>query len=319
MPCKVGIVWGKELTKYSFPEHPMNVARLSLIEGKLAELLKEGDAIEVKPVQASDDQLLSFHTPIYVKRVREASLEGKGYLDYGDTPAYKGVFEAASYVVGSTLRLVRLVASGKIEHGFNPAGGLHHAMPDSAAGFCVFNDAAIAINEAKKLGYERILYVDIDAHHGDGIYYPFESVPWLHVVDIHEDPRYLYPGTGFEYEVGRGDAKGAKLNIPLPPWSGDKEFSEAFTRAFEFCRSSDPDFIFLQAGADSMDGDPLTHLKYSERSHLLATSKLHTLAHEVCKGRIVVMGGGGYNTNNIARAWSTVLKELIRGSAKERL
>src|SRR5579885_3397647 len=170
-----------------------------------------------RPKHARDSEILLFHSYKYLERVKLASETGMGYLDYGDTPAFIGVYEASSIPVGSTLELLEAIDKKEIEHGFNPVGGLHHAMPSSASGFCVFNDAGIAIKMAhEKMSCNKILYVDIDAHHGDGIYYTFEEEPWLYIADIHEDGRFLFPGTGHRDENGKGEAKGTKLNIPLP-------------------------------------------------------------------------------------------------------
>ncbi|MEM0118305.1 MAG: hypothetical protein QXV32_07640 [Conexivisphaerales archaeon] len=264
-----------------------------------------------RPKQASEKDILFFHEKSYVERVKLASETGIGYLDYGDTPAFIGIYEASAIPVGSTLTLLNALNKGEIEHGFNPLGGLHHAMPGSASGFCVFNDAAIAIKTAhEKMGCKNVLYIDIDAHHGDGVYYPFEGEEWLYIADIHEDGRYLFPGTGFRDEKGKGDAIGTKLNIPLPPGSGDREFMHAFDEALEFCRKSRADIIFLQAGADGLKGDPLTHLQYSEEVHRYAGRKVHQLAHEMCEGRLLAMGGGGYDPENIKKAWLALLSEI---------
>jgi acetoin utilization protein AcuC len=204
-----------------------------------------------------------------------------------------------------------LVLEGKVDHFFNPVGGLHHAREGMAGGFCVFNDAAIAIRRALSLPeFNRVAYVDIDAHHGDGVFYGFESDPRAVIGDIHEDGRFLYPGTGRATETGKGDAEGTKLNIPLPPGAGDADFILAFDRIEEFVRGFRPDLILLQCGADGLSGDPLTHLEYSSAAHAYASSKLHSLAHEVCDGRILAMGGGGYNPANVRDAWSEVVKEL---------
>lgn len=280
---------------------------------KEAKKIAESKRIKIfKPEKAKESELLLFHSKNYIERVKLASATGFGYLDYGDTPAFIGVYEASLIPVGSTLKLLRAIDRNEVNHGFNPLGGLHHAMPGSASGFCVFNDASIAIKMAHEhLKYDRLLYVDIDAHHGDGIYYPFEDQPWLYVVDIHEDGRYLFPGTGRRDEDGRGEAKGTKLNLPLPPGSTDKEFIEVFDLGYELCKRSDAEMIIFQIGADCLAGDPLTHLRYSENAHKYAAEKLHRLAHEMCEGRMLVLGGGGYNPDNVKKAWLAVLQELV--------
>lgn len=307
--CRLGVSFGRESDLYSFPHpHPMNRSRTELFAGWLA----SGSGFEVLgPVEATREQLLLFHTPEYIEFVRKSSRLGEGYLDYSDTPSFKGVYEASLYTVGSTLAGLGLVLEGRLDHFFNPVGGLHHAREGAAAGFCVFNDAAIAMRSALSMpGIRRVAYVDIDAHHGDGVFYGFESEPRATIGDIHEDGRFLYPGTGSAAETGSGGAVGTKLNVPLPPGSGDGEFLEAFDRVEKFVREAGPDLILLQCGADGLSGDPLTHLEYSAHAHEHASSRLHALAHELCGGRIVAMGGGGYDPVNVRDAWSAVVTEL---------
>ena len=225
------------------------------------------------------------------------------------------IFDASSFVVGTTLECLNLLMKKphEVQHVFSPIGGLHHARRDSAAGFCVFNDIGVAIMTARKrYGIKRIAYIDIDAHHGDGIYYQFENDPLLFMADIHEDGRFLYPGTGSELEIGIGEAEGTKLNIPLAPNSTDKDFILGFNKIENFIDNiAKPELIILQCGADSLDGDPLTHLKYTPNAHRYAADKIHRLAHKHCMGRLIALGGGGYNLANIANAWTEVVKSLI--------
>ena len=313
MRCRVGVAWGDELLQYSFPEpHPFRRERALAFYQRLANLEEDmgGSIIRVEPEQASVEDLLLFHDAGYIDFVRRRSENGYGYLDYGDTPAFKGCYEASLYVVGSTLKLVRLILDGVLDHGFNPVGGLHHARRGSAGGFCIFNDAAIAIEYLlKKAGLNEILYVDIDAHHGDGVFYSFYSDKRVKILDFHQNGRTLYPGTGFEHERGAGEAVGTKLNITFLPGAGTEEFKESWTTMAEkFLKGSNPDFIILQAGADGLAGDPLTGLNYGEEVHEFVASRLHELAHEKCGGRILALGGGGYNLNNVARAWTAIVK-----------
>ena len=191
---------------------------------------------------------------------------GEGFLDAGDTPAWRGVYEAAADVVGATLLASDEIMEGRARRAFVPIAGLHHAARGGAAGFCVFNDCGVAVEMLRhNHGLKRIAYVDIDAHHGDGVYYGFESDPDLIFADIHEDGRYLYPGTGREDEIGRGAAAGTKLNIPVPPGSDDTVFEAEWPQVLEHLRKHEPEFILLQAGADSVEGDPITHMRYSAR------------------------------------------------------
>jgi acetoin utilization protein AcuC len=320
--CRLGVSFGIESSLYSFPAgHPMNKERSQLFDASIRKLA-EPDGNErvtiVGPVRAAEQDVLLFHTKDYVNFVKESSEIGSGYLDYGDTPSFKGVFEASLFPVGNTLNGLELVLKKDFDHFFNPIGGLHHARKDRAGGFCVFNDAAIAICKLLEKGTERIAYVDIDAHHGDGVFYAFESDPRVIIGDVHEDGRFLYPGTGRESETGTGKAEGTKLNIPMMPWAGDEAFRRAFDRVEAFVKGFKPEFILFQCGADCLEGDPITQLGYTAAAHAYATAKLHDLAHELCGGRILAMGGGGYNPSNVSAAWTAVAKGLAGiGSDKQ--
>jgi acetoin utilization protein AcuC len=312
--CRVGVSFGPESDLYSFPEgHPMNKARTQLFGPSIKELARSvgGKRIEiVAPVRGTEQDALLFHTQAYVEFVKESSEVGYGYLDYGDTPSFKGVFEASLYPVGNTLNGLKLVLQGNFDHFFNPIGGLHHARRDRAGGFCVFNDAAIAICQLLQKGTGRVAYVDIDAHHGDGVFYAFEPEPRVIIGDIHEDGRFLYPGTGRGSETGTGKAEGTKLNLPMPPRAGDEEFREAFDRIESLVEKAQPEFILFQCGADCLEGDPIAQLSYTAAAHAYATAKLHELAHRICEGRILAMGGGGYNPSNVSAAWTAVARGL---------
>ena len=306
--------FGQTSFLYSFPSgNPMSASRLSAF----AEYLdgtgggSHGDVQIVEPVAADESDLLVFHTKEYVDRVKEASKTGQGMLDSGDTPAFEGMYEASLFPVGNTLNGLKSILDGRFDHFFNPVGGLHHAAPDEARGFCVFNDSVIAISRAlNQFKLRSVAYVDIDAHHGDGVYYEFEPDPRVVIGDIHEDGDFLYPGTGNERESGTGFGLGTKMNMGLPPGAGDPQFIEAFDKVEEFVRKSKPEMIFFQCGADGLDGDPITDLRYTPAAHAHAAKKLHRLAHEVSGGRILAMGGGGYNPANVSAAWSAVVREL---------
>lgn len=316
--CNTAVFFGEALAKYGFgSSHPWDNDRVYAFWSKLQDENASNVIVE-NPKLASEQDVLSFHDREYVQLVKVASQHGSSVpLDRGDTPAFKGVFEATLYVVGSTLAALDMVVAGmdrmgrKIDHAFNPIGGLHHARRDAAGGFCVFNDIAIAIITARrKYGITRIAYVDIDAHHGDGVFYEFEDDPLLFFADIHEDGRYLYPGTGFLTETGKGKAVGTKINIPLEPDAGDDNFITAFGRVERFIDDAKPELIVFQCGADSLAGDPITHLQYTAKAHRFASDTLHQLAHKHCKGRIVALGGGGYNRTNIGNAWIEVVKSF---------
>ena len=312
--CNTGVILGKELSRYSFGEkHPLNSGRLDAFWSQISqsETIDSGNLKLLSPALADETTISSFHDKNYINFVKESSKTGLGYLDSGDTPSFKGVFEAAMYVVGSTLLAIDTVINNTngILHAFNPIGGLHHARRNAAGGFCVFNDIGNAIIYArKKYNLKKILYVDIDAHHGDGVYYEFEQDPDLIIADIHEDGSFLYPGTGFESENGLGAGKGSKLNLPLQPGATDTDFISAFMKIENFINSMNFELIIFQCGADGLSGDPLTHLRYTEKSHEYAAKALHRVAHDKSHGRIIGLGGGGYNKQNLAIAWKKVVE-----------
>jgi acetoin utilization protein AcuC len=261
---------------------------------------------------ATRDELLSFHTSQYVDLVAQRSVTGEGYLDAGDTPAFRGVYEAAADVVGGTLLAAEQIMAGKARRAFVPIAGLHHATRAGAAGFCVFNDCGVAVEILRRNhGLKRIAYVDIDAHHGDGVFYGFIDDPDLIFADIHEDGRYLYPGTGREDETGLGAAKGTKLNLPMPPGADDAVFRTEWPRVLAHLEKFEPEFILLQAGADSIEGDPITHMRFTADTHRRAARDLVELAESLGHGRVLGTGGGGYNRINVAQAWSGVVEGLL--------
>lgn len=309
----VRIYFGDDLGRYGFGDgHPFGSDR---IHAFWKETVKQGLDKKVhvaSPLMCAEADITRFHTEQYVEKVKNQSGSGVGYLDYGDTPAFKGVFEATSYVVGSDLDGLYEAINGECPRVFVPIAGLHHARRNTAAGFCVFNDAGILIETLRQqFGMRRIAYVDIDAHHGDGVFYAFEDDPDLIFADIHEDGRFLYPGTGFANETGKGAAEGTKLNIPLPPGADDTAFYAVWPQVEEFVRAGKPEFILLQAGADSIAGDPITHMAFSPGAHGHAAERLCRISDEFCNGRIIAMGGGGYNRTNLALGWNEVVRAMI--------
>ncbi|MFZ5558425.1 MAG: acetoin utilization protein AcuC [Pseudomonadota bacterium] len=316
MDARVLLYAGDALARYGFPGgHPFGTDRQQAF---LKEATRQGlhaAAALREPVAATRDALERFHSPDYIDLVERLSRDGGGFLDYGDTPAFPGVLEAASTVVGSALDGLRRVMDGECRRTFQAIGGLHHARRSRAAGFCVFNDTGVVIETLRReFGVGRVAYVDIDVHHGDGVFYSFESDPDVAVVDIHEDGTYLYPGTGHAHETGQGAAAGTKLNLPLPPGAGDREFLLAWEVAEKFLRRFAPEFVILQCGADSLAGDPLAHLRLTAAAHAHAARRLTQLAEEFAGGRLMAFGGGGYSRANLAQAWSGVLKELIEAA-----
>jgi acetoin utilization protein AcuC len=279
---RVRVYHGKALAAYGFGHgHPFGPDRLNAFWQEMTRRGLDWQCDVGTPVACTEEDLALFHSADYIARVKRQSQSGEGYLDDGDTPAFPGVFEAASVVVGSVLDGLNNILAGNCRRVFVPIAGLHHARRDGAAGFCVFNDIGVLIEVLRQRhGIRRVAYVDIDAHHGDGVFYGFESDPDLIFADIHEDGRYLYPGTGAADETGKGTAKGTKL-------------------------------IILQAGADSIAGDPITHMQYTPAAHAHATTRLCALADELCQGRILATGGGGYDRANLAAAWTRVVEAML--------
>ncbi len=312
MSASVVLIAGPELATYGFPNgHPFGTDRYGAFMAELERSAVVPRLERRPPRRATRAELEYFHTPQYIDRVMLLSERGSGLLDAGDTPAFPGVYEAAATVVGGTLDALAAIITGPVRHAFIPIGGLHHATRGSAAGFCVFNDCGIAIEAARRLyDIRRVAYVDIDAHHGDGVFYAFEEDPDVLDADLHEDGRFLYPGTGSRSETGRGAAVGTKLNIPLPPGADDAVFLRAWDEVERYLDAAKPELFLLQCGADSLGGDPITHLKLTAEAHAHAARRLGVLAERYAEGRLLGMGGGGYNRANLARAWTRVVEEL---------
>jgi acetoin utilization protein AcuC len=306
---------GEQLAAYGFGSgHPFGPDRLDAFWQQALVNGLDRQVQQCAPVAATRAAIERFHTTAYVERVIAQSASGTGFLDAGDTPAHRGIYESACFVVGSVLDAVARLQHGGCRRAFVPIAGLHHARRDAAAGFCVFNDCGIAIETLRQVhGVRRVAYVDIDAHHGDGVFYSFEADPDLLFVDLHEDGRFLYPGTGAVTETGSGAARGTKLNIPMPPDAGDALFFKVWEQVEAFIDAGCPDFILLQCGADSIAGDPITHLRYTPAAHRHAAARLCRLADKHCQGRLLALGGGGYNRGNLAAAWTAVVAALLEG------
>ncbi len=303
----------EQLGHYGFPEgHPLSIDRQGAF-WRAARARGLDRRVQLAPSSPAGRAAIErFHGPDYVDQVIAASQTGTGYLDYGDTPAFPGCFDVSAHLVGAALEGARRVAAGEALRTFQPIGGLHHARRSAAAGFCVFNDLGVLIETLRsEHGIRRIGYVDIDVHHGDGVFYEFEQDPELFVVDIHEDGRFLYPGTGFAHETGQGAAQGTKLNLPLKPGAGDADFMLAWSQAERFLDPFAPEFFILQCGADGLAGDPLADLRLTPAAHLHAARRMVALAERHAGGRLMAFGGGGYSLENLGTAWCAVLEALL--------
>ena len=270
----------------------------------------------VEPEAATDEDLRTVHYTSYVRRVQQAS-RGEGDLadlkQYGlgtaDNPIFPDVHRACAHVVGGTLGAARLVMNGEAEHALCISGGLHHALPSKASGFCIYNDAAVAIARLKEEHPGvKIAYVDTDVHHGDGVQWMFYDDPDVLTVSMHESGRYLFPGTGGVKESGQRDGHGYSINLPLEPFTQDGSFIECFeTVVPEALRAFEPDLILSQNGCDAHALDPLAHVSATTRVYEHVPSRVHELAHELCGGRWVAVGGGGYDIWRVVpRAWTAL-------------
>ncbi|HZY57197.1 MAG TPA: acetoin utilization protein AcuC [Rubrobacteraceae bacterium] len=310
------------LEAYGFGgDHPFNPIRVRLTV-ELCESLGLFDGYPfVAPEPATDEDLTTVHYTSYVNRVKKAS-RGENDLDeddleelryYGlgtqDNPIFEGMHEASAHVVGATLQACRLVASGEAEHALCLAGGLHHAQHSAASGFCIYNDIGVAIARLKEEHPGiKIAYVDIDVHHGDGVQWMFYDDPDVLTVSMHESGRRLFPGTGDVNERGQREGHGYAVNIPLEPYTQDDSYIECFEAVVpEVLRSFEPDLIISQNGCDTHSLDLLADLDVTTRVYEHVPQRVHELAHELCDGRWVALGGGGYDWWRVVpRAWAAL-------------
>ncbi|WP_227936871.1 acetoin utilization protein AcuC [Alkalihalobacillus deserti] len=309
-------VFSNEQLSYRFnDDHPFNHLRLQLTYDLLNELqVIKGDQI-LPPRMATDEEIALIHDEAFIEAVKSA---GKGQLNetvaanYGlgtdDTPIFPHMHEAASLLVGGTLTAVDEVMEGRSNHALHLGGGLHHGFKGKASGFCIYNDSSIAIEYMKKKYGARVLYVDTDAHHGDGVQWAFYDDPDVCTLSIHETGRYLFPGTGQVHEKGSGKGYGFSINVPVDAFTEDESFIDIYKNAFrEVTAFFKPDVILTQNGADAHHFDPLTHLCSTIKTFKEIPKLAHELAHEYCDGRWIAVGGGGYDIWRVVpRAWSYI-------------
>jgi acetoin utilization protein AcuC len=311
------VVFDDSLTDYDFgPTHPMNPVRVDLTI-RLARALgvvDDGGLVAVPAPDATDEDLLVVHDPGLIEAVRRNSgptgwPDPARGLGTDDNPIFPHMHQAARHVVGASLEAARRVWDGEAIHAANIAGGLHHAMPDHASGFCVYNDVAVAIRWLLDHGAKKVAYVDVDVHHGDGVQQIFYDDPRVLTISLHETGQMLFPGTGFPGETGGPDAVGSSVNVALPPGTGDAGWLRAFHALVPpLVRAFDPDILVTQQGCDSHRDDPLAHLMLTVDGHRASYQALHDLAHDVCGGRWVAMGGGGYAVVDVVpRSWTHLL------------
>lgn len=322
MGDRVGIVWDDRLTAYDFgPGHPLAPVRVQLAMRLVAEfgLLTAPGVRVLSPVEPADDEvLLRVHEPAYLAAVREASTDPHFYdadrgLGTADDPVFPGMHDAAARIAAASRMAAAGVHAGEVDHGINLAGGLHHAMAGSAGGFCIYNDVAVAISELLAGGVERVAYLDVDVHHGDGVQSIFWDDPRVLTISVHESPASLFPGTGWPTETGGPGAPGSAVNIALPAGTGDQGWLRALHGVVpDVLQAFDPQVLVSQHGVDTHFEDPLAHLLISLDAQRMAFESVHRWAHRYAGGRWVALGGGGYEwVDVVPRAWTHLVAEAV--------
>jgi acetoin utilization protein AcuC len=322
MSGRACVVFDPTLTAYDFGvSHPMSPLRVDLtvrLARELGVLAPEegvGPGLPTVPAPMADDDLVAtVHDREYIDAVKRAGkdpyvvIEERG-LGTPDNPTFEGMHEASAHIVGATVEAARRVWTGDVLHAANISGGLHHAMPEKASGFCVYNDVAVGIRWLLDQGAEKIAYVDVDVHHGDGVEAIFYDDPRVLTISLHETGQMLFPGTGFPSDTGGPGAEGSAVNVALPPGTSDAGWLRAFHAVVPpLLREFAPDVLVTQHGCDSHIEDPLAHMMLTVDGQRAAYLALHDLAHEVCDGRWLVTGGGGYAVVDVVpRAWTHLL------------
>lgn len=304
------VVYGDAYLDYDFgPHHPLTPRRF---RPSIDLMRASGAANFIEPRVATDEELQRLHTARYVATVKKFGDDPDHHMPSmgigpGDCPPFDGMHIASATVAGGSIDAVDRVLGGQSEHAFNPGGGLHHAMADRASGFCIYNDVALAVARARDAGH-RVLYVDLDTHHGDGTQALFWNDPQVLTLSIHETGVTLFPGSGFADERGGPDALGSVVNIPLQPFSGDGSWLAAVQRAVPALADAfKPTFLVSQHGCDTHAYDPLAHLRLTTNAYRAATTLLDEIAHGYCAGRWVATGGGGYDAYRVVpRSWSLI-------------
>jgi acetoin utilization protein AcuC len=331
MACTVHVAWGERLTDYHFgPGHPLAPVRVELTMRLAHEfgLWDQPGVTVAAPAPATDADLELVHEAQYVTAVEAVSrwaddLGARGLepaqfryartlgLGTGDNPVFPGMHQASALVAGATLAAARAVWSGAVQHGASIAGGMHHAMAARASGFGVYNDPAIAIAWLLRQGAGRIAYVDIDAHHGDGVQAAFYADPRVLTISLHQHPVTLFPFTGLPAETGGPGAEGSAVNVALPARTGDASWLRAFHAIVPpLLRQFRPQVLVSQHGADTHRLDPLADLELSIDAQRAAHATIHALAHDLTGGRWLVTGGGGYELVHVVpRTWTHLLAE----------
>ncbi len=296
--------------------HPLRPERVLLTYENIRALglIEQGHVTEIASRSASDDEILAVHDRDFVQMVKDIDAgrvpEHRG-LEFGlgtpDDPIFEGMHPASAAVCGASITAAEAVAEGRAQHAFNPAGGLHHARRREASGFCIYNDPAAAIAKLLALRPDwRVMYLDVDVHHGDGVQWIFYDDPRVVTVSFHQSGRYLYPGTGFEDEIGAGAAAGTAINIPLLPLTGEVDYLWALKEVLpRVAEAFAPDVLVTQLGADTHWRDPLADLALTMRAYPEMAGVIHDVVHSHTSGRWVATGGGGYQAETVVpKVWA---------------
>ncbi|MBM7090420.1 acetoin utilization protein AcuC [Streptomyces sp. NPDC012461] len=312
MSGRTQLMWDEAVTGYDFGrEHPMDPVRLALTRSLVSALGLDREVDVVAAKAAGESTLRLVHREDYIAAVKAASADpGSADTSYGlgtvDDPAFAGMHEVSALIAGQSVGAAEAVWRGEALHAVNFAGGLHHAMPGGASGFCIYNDASLAIARLLELGAERVAYVDVDVHHGDGVQAAFWEDPRVLTISLHEHPRTLFPQTGWPEETGADGAEGSAVNVALPAGTGDAGWVRAFHAVVpELLAEFRPQVLVTQHGADTHFEDPLAHLAVSLDAQRAVQVACHELAHEHADGRWVALGGGGYAVVEVVpRSWT---------------
>ncbi len=313
-------IYSDKFKSYKFGnDHPFNQKRIDMTYD-LLNTLKAFESDQVIPPRiATDEEISLFHDPSFINAVKKAGngeLSEEIALHYGlgteDTPIFPNMHEASALLVGGTIKAVEMVMEGKATHALNLGGGLHHGFAGKASGFCVYNDSAIAIQYILKKYKKKVLYIDTDVHHGDGVQWAFYDSKEVCTLSLHETGRYLFPGTGNVNERGVGEGYGFSFNIPLDAFTENESFLEVYKEAMnEVTRYFKPDIIITQNGADAHYYDPLSHLYLTTEAYREIPKIAHEIAHQYTDGKWVAVGGGGYDIWRVVpRAWSLLWLEM---------
>ncbi|MEX2414869.1 MAG: acetoin utilization protein AcuC [Paenibacillaceae bacterium] len=324
MRNKAAFIYDSTELQYRFHEsHPFNQQRLLLTQQLLFQIHALSSSDFVKPKKLDEQALLAVHTTEFVSMVKALSISAPSTeaisraeqygLGLGDTPFFRGMHEATLTTVAGSVTAVELVMSGERKQALHLAGGLHHAFRNKAAGFCVYNDASVAIAHIHERYGARVLYIDTDVHHGDGVQEIFYSDPHVCTFSIHETGKYLFPGTGYASDRGHGDGFGYSFNLPMEPYTEDESWLDCFQAAIhKVAAFFKPDIIISQHGCDAHYYDPLSHQHCSMKIYLEMPSMIKNLADVWCDGRWVALGGGGYDIWRVVpRAWSLLWLAMI--------